>query len=101
MTQSIVRAILLMVFTWMISKGWVTQQQVDSSLPSIVGFISLAVVLFGGILWAYLEKLYKGFFPNSPFPPSNIPSVEQSTKSINNTAEVQMIRPPPITNKTP
>lgn len=101
MLQSIIRAIVLIACTWMVSKGWVSQVQVDSSLPTIVGFISLAALLFGSVLWATLERWYKGLFPNSPFPPSNIPSIDQSTKSINNTADVQMIRPPPTITKTP
>lgn len=60
MLQGIVRGLLLMLFTWMIAKGWVTQAQVDSNLPTIVNVVLLLVTFFGAQAWAYFEKLQKG-----------------------------------------
>jgi hypothetical protein len=60
MLQSIVRFALTVLFTWLISKGVVTQDQVSSDLPTIVEVVCLILMTFGGIGWSYLEKLAKG-----------------------------------------
>lgn len=60
MLQSIVRFVLGLVLTWLVAKGAITQDQLNSNLPTIVEWVCMALVTFGGLLWAYLEKLAKG-----------------------------------------
>jgi pheromone shutdown protein TraB len=60
MLQSIVRFALGMLFTWLVAKGAVTQDQVNSDLPTIVQWVVMALLTIGSLGWTYAEKLAKG-----------------------------------------
>lgn len=99
MLQSIIRAVALIGLTWMVAKGWITQAQADSNLPTIVSAVSLIALLLSSIVWSYLERWYKGLFPNSPYPPSNLPQVSNTTKEINTVSNISSLTPTPNSSK--
>lgn len=82
MLQSIVRFSLGILFTWLVAKGAITQDQVNSDLPTIVEFLCIALLTIGSILWTYFEKLAKGHITPTgesiPVTPVNLTVAEPS-----------------------
>ena len=76
---------MVVIFTWLVSKGVVTQQQVDSDLPTIVEIVCMVLLTLGSIGWSFFEKLAKGHITPTgatvvipkpavvPLPQNNVP----------------------------
>lgn len=83
MTQAIVRYLVLALMTWMVHKKIITQDLADSNLAAWVNFGVIVATFAGAIIWAFLERWYKGLLQNSPHPPANIKGEQIPTKLIN------------------
>lgn len=91
MLQLIIRYCVLALLAWMVHKGIITQELADKNVAGWVDFGVIVATFGGAVLWAMLERWYKGLVKSSPYLPANLPEMTKSPKAINESPVAQTI----------
>lgn len=97
---AIIRGTILVFAGMAESKGWFTPTQFNPYLDEIVNIVVTGLLVAIPIAWHMMEMRWNGFFPGSPFPPSNLPALQiagHSTATLNQSSIA--ITPPTTTQK--